>query len=520
MMYVRRELMNLEKETLTLEKLICRISEYKQQKPNNSAKSIGTTFETSNKLYFFDTGTGKVLEMDRGMQKFLFALLFKDSSVSDLEQMAKDNELDIDSIIKYIDEEDLLKGIEGTQLYDDYYLDKAKSEIGSKCQQLILELTGACNLRCRYCIYSAEEKSFREFNSESISEEVICKSIDYLRDHGESTVYISFYGGEPLVRFDLMKYAIEYARAQITDKKVFFGFTTNLTLMTEEIASYLVNVPNLNMICSIDGPEEIHDSSRVYMDGGGTYKDAMRGYNILKKAINDAENCNMNVNFNAVYMVPYDKSKLYKIDDNFRELCKITPHSTYNITYPTNGTIPKELEEYEVNDSSMWEWIKSMAIESEDLAALKNKGVIDALSTVHQRLLTKQASLRMPMNGCCIPGSRRLYVDTKGDLYVCERINKSPKIGNILTGFDLETIFTKYFIEYSERSIKHCANCWAAKMCPFCYASRMDLDGIAKNAHAFCEYFKEHLKEQFSLYYEILEKDPKKLEILNEIVSA
>lgn len=114
--------------------------------------------------------------------------------MSDLEQMAKDNELNIDSIIKYIDAEDLLKGIKGTQLYDDYYLNKAKSEIGSKCQQLILELTGACNLRCKYCIYNAEEKSFREFNNESMSEKIICKSIDYLRDYGESTIYISFYG--------------------------------------------------------------------------------------------------------------------------------------------------------------------------------------------------------------------------------------------------------------------------------------------------------------------------------------
>lgn len=126
--------MNLEKDALTLEKLCCRISEYKQTKPDNSAKSIGTTFETSNNIYFFDTGTGKVLKMDRRMQKFLFALLFKDCSVSDLEQMAKDNELNIDSIIKYIDAEDLLKGTKGTQLYDDYYLNKAKSEIGSKCQ--------------------------------------------------------------------------------------------------------------------------------------------------------------------------------------------------------------------------------------------------------------------------------------------------------------------------------------------------------------------------------------------------
>lgn len=510
----------MKEEKLTLEKLVCRILEYKKNKPGNSAKSIGMTFETSGNIYFFDTGTGKVFKIDIGVQKFLFQLLFCDNDISELEDIAKKNNVDIDSIIKYIEDEDLLKGIEGKALYSDSFLEKAKAEIGLKCQQLILELTGACNFRCKYCIYSSSEKGFREFNNESMSKEIICKSIDYMRDHGEAVVYITFYGGEPLVRFDLMKFAIEYARKQITNKKLYFGFTTNLTLLTREIAAYLVRVPHLNIICSVDGPQEIHDASRVYREGKGTYEDVMAGYTILKEELEKAENPSVSVNFNAVYMVPYDKEKLCKTDENFQELCKITPSSTYNITYPTNGTVPEELKEYEVSDNSMWEWMRDMAMQSDHLLTLKNKGIIDSLTTIHQRMLTKKASYMIPMNGCCIPGARRLYIDTRGDMYVCERINKSPKIGNIFTGFDTDVIYNKYFYEYSDRSIKYCANCWAAKMCPVCYAGRMDFDGISEDAHLNCEDYKDHLKDQFSLYYEILEKDPKKLEILKNVVTG
>lgn len=459
--------------------------------------------------------------MDEGVENFLYQLLYGDCSISNLHQIARKYQMDLNNVIEYIEKEDLLKGTEGNSLCDKAFLDKAEQEIGAKCQMIILELTGSCNLRCKYCIYHAKEKSFREFNQESMPKETIRKSVDFIRDHhGEDTVFISFYGGEPLLRFDLMKYAIEYAQEQITDQKIQFGFTTNLTLMTREIAQYLVQVPNLSIICSIDGPEEIHNASRVYQDGRGSYQDTIRGFEILKEELEKAEHHSVNINFNAVYMVPYDKEKLVRIDEMFQKLCSVTENSTYGITYPSIGTIPEELKEYETDDDSMWEWMKDSARKTDDLLTLKDKDIIDSLTQVHQRLLTEKASPGLPMNGCCVPGARRLYIDTKGDLYACERINKSPKLGNIFTGFDLEDICSKYFKEYSERSIKYCSECWAAKMCPSCYAGRMDEEGISKEAHAYCEEFKEHLRGEFSLYHEILEKSPEKLGTLNKVVIA
>lgn len=102
--------------------------------------------------------------------------------------------MDLNNVIEYIEKEDLLKGTEGNSLCDKAFLDKAEQEIGAKCQMIILELTGSCNLRCKYCIYHAKEKSFREFNQESMPKETIRKSVDFIRDHhGEDTVFISFY---------------------------------------------------------------------------------------------------------------------------------------------------------------------------------------------------------------------------------------------------------------------------------------------------------------------------------------
>ncbi len=183
-----------QEKTLTLEELRLRISNYKKNKPKHSADSIGMRFETPNNLYFYDTGTGKVFRINAELNVFLYQLLFCDNDVSFLQQMAEESMLNVQEILQYIEDEDLLKGTEGDKLYSDEYLEIAEEERKTKCKQLILELTGACNLRCKYCIYSSSEKGFREFNSENMDRETIRKSIEYLQEYGVKEVYVSFYG--------------------------------------------------------------------------------------------------------------------------------------------------------------------------------------------------------------------------------------------------------------------------------------------------------------------------------------
>lgn len=301
-----------DKEKLTLEKLMERLAVYKSKKPNNSIESIGMMFTTIHNTYFFDSGTGKVFIIDKALEIFLLHLLFCDNTPAQLQDIADKNDLNVPEVIAYIEKEDLLKGTESNKLYCQEFIDMKEQERKSNCKQLILELTGACNLRCKYCIYSSSEKGFREFNSKKMKKETITKAIDYLRENGDDQVFISFHGGEPLIAFDSMKYAIDYATKNITEKELHFGFTTNLTLMTKEKAEYLVRIPNLHIVCSIDGPEEIHNMNRVYAGGGGTYRDVVRGLKFLKEALTQVEQPSVTINFNAVYMVPYKREKLGK----------------------------------------------------------------------------------------------------------------------------------------------------------------------------------------------------------------
>lgn len=157
--------MYFDKEKLTLEKLMERLAVYKSKKPNNSIESIGMMFTTIRNTYFFDSGTGKVFIIDKALEIFLLHLLFCDNTPAQLRDIADKNDLNVPEIIAYIEKEDLLKGTESNKLYCQEFIDMKEQERKSNCKQLILELTGACNLRCKYCIYSSSEKGFREFNS-------------------------------------------------------------------------------------------------------------------------------------------------------------------------------------------------------------------------------------------------------------------------------------------------------------------------------------------------------------------
>lgn len=93
-----------------------------------------------------------------------------------------------------------------------------------------IEVTERCNLRCKYCIYHEDGVGFREFGKKDISQDTLKKAIDLLKNSKSNDFVISFYGGEPLLRFDLIKWCIDYAKETLKGKELRFNMTTNATL--------------------------------------------------------------------------------------------------------------------------------------------------------------------------------------------------------------------------------------------------------------------------------------------------
>ena len=142
-----------------------------------------------------------------------------------------------------------------------------------------LILTDQCNLRCSYCFE-------KDKNPHNMSDETAMASVDFLMEESGPTKNLTmlFFGGEPLLRFDLMQKVWEYAtkRADALGKKINWDMTTNGTLVTEEKARWLRD-HGVKYLLSMDGGKEDHDRYRKYANGRGSFDVIAKRLRIMKR---------------------------------------------------------------------------------------------------------------------------------------------------------------------------------------------------------------------------------------------
>ena len=139
-------------------------------------------------------------------------------------------------------------------------------------------LTEDCNHRCAYCFVKGK-------NPRKMSEEVARQSLEFLlrASKQEKSVRILFFGGEPLLEFDLIRFFIEYGRERFrrAGKELGFDMTTNGTLMTAERARYFRD-HGVMCLLSIDGDQETHDAHRKMLGGGSSFEAVMERLPLMK----------------------------------------------------------------------------------------------------------------------------------------------------------------------------------------------------------------------------------------------
>lgn len=149
-------------------------------------------------------------------------------------------------------------------------------------------VTDSCNFRCKYCfIKEAEEKKHLEYGH--MSYETAREGVEFFINQiiRQGNKRIIFYGGEPLLNYEVIKDIIEYIRER-ERQNAFKGpvniqMVTNGSLITKKMTDFFAKM-RVNISVSIDGPKEIHDKMRVYRKVGGTFKDSLRGFYLLKDA--------------------------------------------------------------------------------------------------------------------------------------------------------------------------------------------------------------------------------------------
>lgn len=493
---------------------------------------MGKLFNTNSNNYFYDTGTGKVIQLD-DESAYIMSLWF-DSEKLTLEEFLNNKYIEgknLSELLSVCIQENLLSAIKTTTLTTAYKKKNIKSLINNNLEQLILELTGKCNLRCGYCIYNDDYDRSRNFNSEDMSEETAIKAVDYFFDHSRKDMAITFYGGEPLLRFELLKNVIEYSleKNKKFNKELSFNFTTNMTMVTKEIAEYLAEVPGLSIVVSMDGPEIIHNSYRKFANGVGSFSAAFKGLKMLCEAFNKSSN-DIPITINVVFAPPYTYEKLDEIDEFFNSLEFLPKDTSITTSYPVDGSIENE-DKYllklaqnpkyrnskfqEINP--LWEWqTKKISKEDKiDPKSFEGSGMDQILRLISNRRITDKPNDLYGLNACCVPGARRLYVQTNGKFSPCERIGTCPDIGSIEEGINFDKIKKYYLDDYDKKSIDGCSNCWAIRLCGLCYAGRYTEEGL-KFEESQCVGMRKVAERYLSYYHELLENDKDKLKIVEE----
>lgn len=134
------------------------------------------------------------------------------------------------------------------------------------------DVSGNCNLDCKYCYFKFDREERVSRDNYLMSKDIVNTFFEkYLLSNNDiEKLNISFWGGEPLLNFDVVKYIVEKSELIAPKNSLNFLIVTNGTLINKEVAEFCSH-HNVTLQITIDGDRECHDTQRAYRNGHGTY---------------------------------------------------------------------------------------------------------------------------------------------------------------------------------------------------------------------------------------------------------
>jgi uncharacterized protein len=388
---------------------------------------------------------------------------------------------------------------------DDEQLPKAPMPF--PLQTLVLNVTNQCNLSCKYCYEFGEDRvATPEGKPKFMPLETAKASVDYLIEQspGRRGIHLTFFGGETLMNFPVLRATVEYARekARVAGKSIDFSLTTNATLLTPAIIEYL-SENNVGVTVSLDGNREQNDALRVFANGRGSY-DVIEPkiHELLKNHRTRPISARVTLTSNNV-----DVTGIYRHlrhDLGFHEVgfapVTTSPNRLYAIG--SNG-LDRVLSQF-----------TELAHEYLDYALRDEhhgfSNVSDTLSELHQGI-----SKAHP----CGAGLGLMGVGPSGDIAPCHRFVDADahKLGHVSTGIDRAK--QADFLDRGHISRKmDCHTCWARPVCSGgCYHEayvRYQDTGHA-NLH-YCDWIRGWTDLCLGVYGEIAARNPRFLAHFDE----
>lgn len=374
--------------------------------------------------------------------------------------------------------------------------------------QLILSVTEDCNLRCAYCTFSDEFSSNRNHSVNYMNFETSKKAIDlylhYVENGKKYNLFrvpvVCFYGGEPLLNFDLIKQCVKYIKS-IYDGNVKFNITTNGYLLNKEISDWLMK-HNFLITVSLDGDKKEHDKKRVNKNGGGTFNNIWHNIRYI-----------LDKKYEHFYVSPvFDYGTSFLDCHNFfkKNLINVMSLSEVDMEYTKEYYKRFTKSEYNNYIKSITELLNNYSIEDTTGSYLYY-----LIEEPFVKLILESNILSFTRNfvnftGSCVPGDK-LFVSTEGNFYTCERVppTEISNIGNVNSGLDFDKIVT--IIDTFNSKLDECSSCSISTLCQKCYKQFIHGSDF-KQAKILCHNSENETKLFFSNALSFMEKHQIELE--------
>lgn len=452
-------------------------------------------FSTLDGDYLYDANTSSILRVPKAIHD-----AFKNDSVSDLS--AEDQRT-----IENIRNAGMLQDAQITKI-EHPFSSRLNSLLERRVESITLQLTQQCNLRCKYCVYSGIYNT-RTHSSRLMPLDIAEKCVDFLIAHSVDldVVTINFYGGEPLLRFDAIKKTVNYAQSVGEGKKIRFGMTTNGTLFTDEILTFLEK-NNFDLLLSLDGPKEVHDANRVFASNGqGSFDTIMTWIARIKK---NFPILYKKISINAVIDPKLDSS----CSNSFFIDCESLEGA--NVTGNLIGDTYKK-EEAETSEKFFVKYEEEyFKVLMNKLGVISDKNISKIVYFKFTNILTQLFVFRTKARGIaasnhpsgpCIPGCRKLFVDVDGNFFPCENVSEHSSrmaIGNINDGFNEDAART--ILNIGRISEDECKKCWAFRLCTQCAVYADDGSTLSRELRlSRCDRDKYSLEEDLKDYCALVE---------------
>lgn len=387
----------------------------------------------------------------------------------------------------------------------------------SKTRHLMIGVTEACNMRCKYCVYGGHYEYERSHSERFISYETARKAVDFfLSMSKEEAKVFDFYGGEPFLNFEVIKEITEYISKTVQNYEIFI--TTNGTLLTDEVIKWFIENKRVRLFISMAGIPKTHDSLRVFQNNNGTFSTIKNNVLKIRKADYTAYSSRITFVFNI-----FDERQLFEIRDFWKNEEMFSgianlPEITVIDCVEDDGAVANLGQGFKNQLNHFGDPLKEYInlLKSSISNDVFVKYYDDKFLLIHRRLFDNNASY---ISGVCRPFINKVFVDVNGTVHPCENFTYSDNFGSVFDVLQPQSIKLLLDQYLSVRS-EHCKDCWCARLCTLCYRDIIDRDGSTNRIRGerLCSAERIAVENLLKQYCTVLENGDDLLDHLYDVI--